>query len=157
MRRFVQDRSIRYCRYGSDPLLSFLRFHRKESFEEVVSGVHTRKNQCADSRHRTGYGRDIDPFLDASSDQIFARIGDTGHPRIGNQRDIRAFLKPLDQLLSGSGLVMLVVAHEFSGYACMLQQKSCSSCIFTGDQVDASQDLDCARRQILHISDRCSD
>src|SRR5215218_8603673 len=90
-------------------------------------------------------------------DQVRSRIGYRWSPCVRDQSDVAA-LKGLQQTLPALALVVLVVADERGRDAKVREQPPTMTRVFGGDQLNLSQDTQCARREILEIPDwRCHD
>ena len=93
----------------------------------------------------------------AERDETVAGVGDQGHARIADQRNLRALLQRDDEFRRACQFVVFVVAHQRFVNVVMGEELLRMAGVFTGDLVGLFQDAQRAQRNVLEIADRRSD
>ena len=113
-----------------------------------------RRRRCHCRRSRNSFNGDIK--VSAHSDQILARIGDTGHTCIGYHRTALPALQAAYDIFRNVWCRMLVIAEQRLFYIKMIEKLDGNSCILGTDEIHFRQDPDSSVGDILQIADGCS-
>ena len=119
-------------------------------------GGQTRHHQCGEYGGRAGHGSYLAADSQRFAHQGKARVGDAGHPRLRYQRSIFPLLQPLNEPLELARPGELVKARDRRHDAVMAEQRARRPGVFSHDESDRIQDADRPQRDILQISDGCS-
>ena len=96
-------------------------------------------------------------MADRKRDQAVSGIGNSGHARVGDQRDTRALLHFLHQFGGLRHLVVLVIAGGAGRDGVVIEQLLRLARVFAGDDVDFLQNAQGAQRDVFEIADGRSD
>ena len=154
MRRLVEHQRARIIAQTLQRFGPRRRRRRKEAAEHPLRRADARCRQRGDERARPRNGHDgVTRFRD-STHKLGARIADRGRSGIGNQRHALACGEPGDDLARASSLVVLVQGNERCADAVMRRQQSGNARVLGGDDVDLTQHIECAKRDVAQVSDR---
>src|SRR5437667_6606206 len=93
----------------------------------------------------------------AERDETVAGVGHEWHPRVANQRNLRALLQGDDQLRRAHQLIVFVVADQRLVNVVVRKELQSMARVFAGDFVDLLQDAQRPKRDVFEISDRRAD
>jgi hypothetical protein len=121
-------------------------------------GVHRQSGGDQRSQDR-GRPRDRDNVvagLKRGSNEWEARIAQSGHARVRNQRDI-ARGEPVDQAADLRRAAELVKADQRRRDLVGVEQRPRHPGVLRRDHVDLTQDTDCPKRDVFQVPDRRAD
>src|SRR5439155_4722868 len=119
--RLEQDDRSRFEGEGGQALTPAASGSREEPFEDEAVGRQTRDDERTDGRGGAGDHVDGNAGLEARGHDAVSRIGDAGHPGIGDDGNVRALLQPLKQLPDAFFFVSLEEREETGSDAEPLQ------------------------------------
>ncbi len=93
----------------------------------------------------------------AERDETVAGVGHERHPRVANQRNLRALLQSDDQLRRAGQLIVFVVADQRLVNVVVRKELQSMARVFAGDLIDLLQDAQRPKRDVFEISDRRAD
>ena len=135
------------------------RLAREKAVEEEAREVKARDRERVDRCAAAGYADNADAVFDRRADELVAGVGDAGRARVGDDGDILAGGKLLDEPLGLAVFVELVVgAQAVAADAELVEQHHAAAGVLGGDDVGARQDLAPALGHIARVADgRCDD
>ena len=156
MRGFVQDHCPGFILKSCQCLPAHLRLSGQKSFKHKASCGHSRNDQRADKRCRSGHGKYFDAGLRR---HLYYDLPGIGYARRSGVCDQRHRLAPEHTVHQIFPLVVFIVfmiaGHGYMDIK-MIQQLDAVPGIFRRDHIRFLQDADCPWRHILQITDgRC--
>ena len=131
--------------------------HTEKAFKSEPSdgkaGKSGRRNECGRSRNNFH----VDSFFTAERNQVFARVGNGGHSRIGNKSAGFAGNYSLGNNFAFFTAIMLKITDHGLFDFKMVKEFERNPCVLGGDEVAFFKRFNCTGRKIAEVSDWCSD
>ena len=129
----------------------------QETEEDEALALHPGERHRGHHGAGSGDAFDIYPLPSAKCDDFRARVGDGGHPRIRDERDVFALSHQIDYFKCAFRLVKLMICDRPSIRADLGKQRTGMAGVFAGDDVRRAEGLLRTRREVAEVAYRGAD